>query len=196
LSGQPKIDEPLRRAWGRALQHYEIKGEDYIADPGRLSAEIMQGRPASERLAEIFKMAPVWLLQFTGVAMDARFLQFDLPLLAEPLRWGSNGYEDARRWPLLPDGTMTAGDPIPHADARQLWITVFCKITVAIPDFEDNLLEEHEETHSEHSGLDDLSFALDLDGTPEKEWTRYERRRMRRISEWILDRGTRRSGRH
>ena len=63
-------------------------------------------------------ITPVWLLQFTGMAMDARLLKFDLPDISDTLGWGSAGYEDARRWPLLPVGTIMAGEPIPDGRRR------------------------------------------------------------------------------
>ena len=44
------------------------------------------------------------------------------------LLWGDAGFEEARRWPLLPSGTMTAGAPIPNIDERQLWLAYFCVV--------------------------------------------------------------------
>ena len=190
LSGQPRIEEPLTRAWARTLQHYGIDLEDYVANPERLSPIIMQGELASERFTEIFLTAPIWLLQFTAVAMDARLLRFDLPDIANALQWGSAGFEDARRWPLLPLGTMTAGDPIPDLDERRLWIVLVCMMTLGdLSRLEYEFPRVKEEIHSHHDRnlglLDDIGFALDLDGKPEAEWSRYEKRRMRKLSEQI-----------
>lgn len=195
LSGQPKVDEPLNRAWARALQHYEInvnkpgQWDDQVAAAQRLLPIIMGGEEESARFTEIFRTAPVWLLQFTGTAMDARFLKFHLPDIPERLRWGSAGFEDARRWPSLPLGMMTAGDPIPDIDPRRLWVVLFCMMPEGdpIPDFGDNLSQEDEENSHRDSDplLEDIFFALDLDGKPEKEWSRYEKRRMRKLSERI-----------
>jgi hypothetical protein len=190
LSGQPRIDEPLTRAWARALQHYGIDLQDYIANPERLSPIIMQGELASARFTKIFKTAPIWLLQFTAVAMDARLLKFDLPDISSTLKWGSAGFEDARRWPLLPLGTMTAGDPIPDLDERRLWIILAYMMTSGdLSQFEYDLPPVTEEIRSHHDGklglVDDMMLALDLDGKPEEEWSRYEKRRMRKLSEQI-----------
>ena len=194
LSGQPKIDEPLHRAWARALQHYGVNVNEpeqlagQVAAAQQLSRIIMGGEEESARFTEIFRTAPVWLLQFTGMAMDARLLNFQLPDVSERLRWGSAGYEDARRWPQLPLGVMTEGDPIPDLDERRLWIILFCMITVPTPDFPNNLSREDEEVRSHLENdplLKDLVFALDLDGKPEQEWSRYEKRRMRKLSERI-----------
>jgi hypothetical protein len=195
LSGQPRIDEPLYRAWARALQHYGIN----VNEPGQLNDQavaaqqlyriIIGGEEESARFTEIFRTATVWLLQFTGMAMDARLLKFHLrPDISETLKWGSAGFEDARQWPRLPLGTMTAGDSIPDLDGRRLWIIPFCMITVPIPDFPNNLSREDEEVRSHLDNdplLEDLCFALDLDGKPEQEWSRYEKRRMRKLSERI-----------
>jgi hypothetical protein len=99
LSGHPKVDEPLNRAWARALRHYGInvnepgQSNDQVAAAQRLFPIINRGEKESARFTEIFRTAPVWLLQFTGMAMDARFLKFHLPDLSKSLRWGSAGFE-------------------------------------------------------------------------------------------------------
>jgi hypothetical protein len=197
LSGQPRIDEPLTRAWARALRHYGIDLQDYIANPERLSPLIMQRELASARFTKIFKTAPIWLLQFTAVAMDARFLKFDLPDIVNTLQWGRGGFEDARRWPLLPLGTMRAGDPIPDLDERRLWIALACMMTLGdLSQFEYEFPRVKEEIRSHRDRnlglLDDISFALDLDGKPEAEWSPYEKRRMRKLGEQISLLGRRR----
>jgi hypothetical protein len=187
LSGHPRIDEPLNRAWARALRHYGIHTSDQVTAAQRLFPIIKRDGEESARFTEIFRTAPVWLLQFTGMALDARLLKFDLPDISDTLRWGSAAYEDARRWPLLPVGTITSGDPIPDSDPRRLWIILFCMITEPFPDLED-LSREDEEIRS-HREIDpllqDLSLAVDLDGKPESKWSAYEKRRMRKLAERI-----------
>jgi hypothetical protein len=187
LSGQPRIDEPLNRAWARALQRYGIDNNDQVAAAQRLFPIIKGDGKASARFTEIFRTAPVWLLQFTGMALDARLLKFDLPDLSYTLRWGSAGLEDARRWPLLPIGTITAGDPIPESDPRRLWIILWCMITEPFPDLEELSREEEEiRSHREMDPLlQDLLLAADLDGKPESKWSAYEKRRMRKLAERI-----------
>ena len=197
LSGQPKINEPLIRAWKRALQHYGIdvnnpaRMDDQVRAAQRLLPIIIGDKESSARFTKIFRKAPVWFLQFTGIATDARFLKFQLPNLIKVLRWGSDGYKEARRWPLLPAGTMTAGDPIPLIDGRRLWLDINCVITTPIPDFEDMLSRDEEENppHRDkvpfHDFYEDILFTLRLDGKPEEEWSRYEMRRVRRCSERI-----------
>jgi hypothetical protein len=187
LSGQPRVDEPLNRAWARALQHYGIDNNDQVAASQWLLPIIKEDRKGPARFTEIFRTAPVWLLQFTGMALDARLLKFDLPEISDTLKWGSAGLEDARRWPLLPVGTITAGDPIPELDPRRLWIILFCMITEPFPELED-LFREDQGTRS-HREMDrllqDVFLALDLDRKPESKWSAYEKRRMRKLSERI-----------
>jgi len=178
------------RAWARALQHYEIDPLDYDANPERLMPIVMQGEPAPARFTEIFATAPMWLLQFTAVAMDARLLKFDLPYISQILEWGSAGFDDARRWPSLPLETMTAGDPISHRDGRRLWIALACMMTQGdLSRLEYDSTQVKEETRSNQDGnlslLDDMMFALDLDEKPEEEWSSRETRRMRKLSEQI-----------
>ena len=145
LAGQPKIDEPLIGAWKRALQHYGIDvkwlGEldDQVKAAQQLRPIIMKGDELPARFTEIFKTAPAWLLQFTGIAWDAHLLEIHMPDISKKLRWGSAGYEEARQWPLLPSGTLTAGDPIPDIDARWVWLAQFCIVTTFIPNFVDEL---------------------------------------------------------
>jgi hypothetical protein len=188
LSGRPRIDEPLKRAWARALQHYEI---DVNTDPmtaARRLLPIIKGDGAeSARFTEIFRTAPVWLLQFTGMALDARLLKFDLPDISDTLAWGSAGYDDARRWPLLPAGTIMAGEPIPDVDARRVWIALVCIITKPFLDFAE-LFREDEDIRSQTDTdplLEDIGLVLDLERKPEGEWSTYERRRIRRLTERI-----------
>jgi hypothetical protein len=190
LSGQPRVDEPLNRSWARALLHYGIDVSNEQIAAQRLYPIIDRGEKGSVRFTEIFRTAPVWLLQFTGMVIDSRFLPFQLPDLSPTTRWGSAGYEEARRWPLIPSGMMAAGAPIPDSDERRLWLLVFCMITDGgtFADYRDSLFQVDEEIPS-HSGevhlLDDISLALDMDRKPESEWSRYEKRRMRKLSEWI-----------
>ena len=126
LSGQPEVDEPLNKAWNRALQHYGINvrkpGEmaDQVWAAQQLLPIIMADEEASARFTEIFRTAPIWLLQFTLISIDAPLLKIRLPDISRRSRWGSTGYRDALRWPLLPSGMMTTGDPIPHNDPRRL----------------------------------------------------------------------------
>ena len=146
LGGQAKIDQPLGQAWARALQHCNIDNNNNIHDNNgiqllnqiaaarELRPKIMGHEKDSARFTDIFRTAPVWLLQFTGMAWDAGLRQFQLPDLSQTLNWGTDGFEAVRRWPLLPSGILEAGDPIPVNDSRRLWITAFCQIPVPIPD--------------------------------------------------------------
>ncbi len=147
--GEPKIDEPLVRAWERVLAYYRTKidgslpsldeipavegdydddaleavGKIYrhlIGDPGCGSCwdSGLVHEPESARFTEIFRTAPVWLLEFTKISWDAAVLEFDLPDMSAELVWGAEGVKDAERWPRLPLGTMGAGDPVPKPHER------------------------------------------------------------------------------
>jgi hypothetical protein len=193
LSGRAKIDEPLSIAWARALLLYGIdvyspEGMEDRVRAERLFPAIIGGAQQSARFTEIFATAPVWLLQFTLTAIDAILLKFQVPDISKRLRWGSDGYKDARSWPLLPSGMMTAGDSIPDNDPRRWCVDILCTVMPGDPikAFEDRLSRESEEHRSRRDNdplVADICFALDLDGKPEEEWSGYEKRRMRRLSE-------------
>jgi hypothetical protein len=196
LSGQPKLDEPLINAWERALQCYAInvgwpgEMEHQVQAAQQLLPRIIGDEEVSARFTEIFRTAPVWLLQFTLISIDASLLKFRLPDISRRLRWGSTGYRDARRWPLLPTGMMTAGDPIPDNDPRRLWLNLSCTVLEGDPiaAFGKRLFRKEKENLFERDNdpfKEDILLALDLDGKPEEEWSSYERRRMRRLSKWL-----------
>jgi len=141
LYGQPRIDEPLIRAWGRTLRHhriivkneygreykYEHKHEDRYKNHEReleiahakLFPAIMKGANETKKFSRIFRTAPVWLLEFTWMRADAEYLKFDLPEMSDKQVWGEEGLRDCLRWPLLPLGMMTDGDLIPEVAPEQ-----------------------------------------------------------------------------
>jgi hypothetical protein len=135
ISGEPKIDEPLFHAWVRALRHYRItdeygrefeyenwleRGNGYLDIYHHLFfsayqqwyAAILNGANETEKFTEIFSAAPVWLLEFTQMEVDAYLLQFNLSEMRDKLVWGQKGLEDSKRWPFLPLGMMSDGDPV------------------------------------------------------------------------------------
>jgi hypothetical protein len=191
LSGQPRVDEPLIRAWERALQHYGIDVKEPCSSVGqdeaaqRLLPIIIGDEEESAKFTEVFSTAPVWLLQFTRMTIDAHLLRFHLPGISKRLSWGGTGIEDARRWPLLPLGKMTAGDPIPDNDDRQWELAILSVSRDPIPDFEEIISREDEEYRGKDPLIKDFFFARALDGKPEEQWSRYEQRRMRKLSERI-----------
>jgi hypothetical protein len=190
LSGDPKVDEPLIRAWARTLVHYKLepyrpnvrsifeamrllrassgasvddleadclealqksnnKFKDYLDATQGLYPIVMNGAEEERaRLTEIFSAAPVWLLTYTFTKIDAKLLKFDLPDLSAAPQWGEIGRRHAWRWPMLPVGVMTEGDPIV------------------------------EEEIDPSLSAEDCVFALRMLDKPEDEWTRMERRRM------------------
>jgi hypothetical protein len=139
IYGEPRIDEPLIRAWVRTLRHHGITvkneyGREYEYEPGHeheyrfkddyerelravhgiLYPAIMNGANETEKFTEIFRTAPVWLLEFTHMELDAALLQFDLPEMSGKQVRDEEGLKNFGRWPLLPLGMMTEGDPIPE----------------------------------------------------------------------------------
>jgi hypothetical protein len=197
LAGQPKIDEPLINAWNRALKHYEVESKPWgglkaqVRAVEQLRPKVMEGKESTARYSEIFAAAPIWLLQFTGLAMDARLLKFSLPdTISSRLNWGDQGYEEAIRWPELPSGTMTAGEPIPTTDARQIWLVMFCMLTAGDPvqAVNDRFSAESEKLPScGDSLLDEMAWAtlLVLDERPEDDWSAYEKRRVRKLCDRV-----------
>jgi hypothetical protein len=162
LAGEPKLGEPLSEAWVRTLAHYgvgecvhELWARTHarlpptgawarILDPNlnigkhplkaaeNLYPMIIKGPSEVASFTEIFERAPTWLLKFTLIQLDARSLNFDLPDLSAATAWGSIGLQDARRWPLLPRGTMTAGDPVSERQddlpsVEECMLIPFCK---------------------------------------------------------------------
>jgi hypothetical protein len=186
LAGEPKIDEPLIRAWARTLRHYEIAIDPtteskQITVAQLLFPTIVGKQASSSRFAEIFSTAPAWLLQFTRTVLDAWIIRFSLPEMKPSPNWGSAGFADAERWPLLPKGVLSAGEPIPRHDVRDLRIAIQ-SIVPPIDGFPNNVdffAPMVDPSHEGETILDDMDFALSLDDKPE--WSAYERRRMRKF---------------
>jgi hypothetical protein len=186
LAGEPKIDEPLIRPWARSLRHYKIAIDPTTASEQIRAAQllfpIIVGEQASSaRFAEIFSTAPAWLLQFTRTVLDAWIIRFHLPEMKPNPNWGSAGFADAERWPLLPKGVLSAGELIPHHDARHISLIIQSIVPPIDCLPKDVNLFASNDVPSYESGtiLDDIDFAFSLDKKPE--WSAYERRRMRRF---------------
>jgi hypothetical protein len=163
LQGEPKIDEPLERAWLRALKRYGIHVSDPTSKnstdnvgPQLLAKLLKPGADESDTFSEIFRDAPAWLLDFTSVSFDAKLLNFELPDLSDSVEMGRDGFREAKLWPLLPTRIMTAGEPV----SRPLF----------------------ERSKAQEDGLgrlsdDDLIFLLEMRKKPEDEWSLTQRRR-------------------
>jgi hypothetical protein len=91
----------------------DYKRELEIAN-AELYPAIMKGANETKRFTQIFRTAPVWLLEFTWMRMDAELLKFDLPEMSDKQVWGEEGLKDLLRWPLLPLGMMTDGNLVPE----------------------------------------------------------------------------------
>jgi hypothetical protein len=51
--------------------------------------------------------------------LDAWLLKFDLPKMSDEQVWGEEGLKDLLRWPLLPLGRMTDGNPVPDGSCER-----------------------------------------------------------------------------
>ena len=119
LQGEPRIDEPLERAWLRALERYGIHVSDPTStnSPAKVGPQLLAkllkyGADELDTFSEIFRDAPAWLLMFTSVRIDAKLLNFELPDLSDSVEMGRDGLKEAKLWPLLPTRIMTAGEPV------------------------------------------------------------------------------------
>jgi hypothetical protein len=138
----------------RATEIYPliVDDPDYRSPRGWWDPHIVHA-PEQARFTEIFRTAPVWLLEFTKIQMDSLVLEFDLPDLSGELNWGVEGVKDAERWPLLPLGTITAGDPV-----------------CAAPEEFDGLSSE------------ERRFYEEIQKRSKEEWSRVERRRVQQLA--------------
>jgi hypothetical protein len=139
--------QKLHELWAEKMYPAIVDDPDY----GRPhSCDPHVHAPESARFTEIFRDAPVWLLQFTKMRLDALILEFDLPDMSAELIWGVEGVKDAERWFRLPLGTMAAGDPV----------------CIAPKEFGSDVSPE------------ELRLYQEMKKRPEEEWSRLERRRM------------------
>jgi hypothetical protein len=145
---------------------------------------ILGEQNSSSRFAEIFRTTPPWLLQFTRTVLDAWILKFHLPQMRPHSNWGTEGLSDAEHWPFLPSGVLTAGEPIPDKDVRQLVVAVQSIVPPAghVPNIVDQLAGvANDSSRDDRTTLDDIAVALSLGEKPSEEWSAYEKRRMRQL---------------
>ena len=114
-----QLDEAPTRAWAlslandRQLRRHPLKAAEEI-----YPSLLHDREDEAATFTKILASAPTWFLKFTLSELDARCLKFDLPDLSAAPKWGSAGLKDARRWPCLPQGTMTAGHPVPDDEDK------------------------------------------------------------------------------
>ena len=131
---------------------FESYFNKYLETSDRIYADLMYGiNDDSIKFTEVFKAAPIWLLEFTCTTMDAGWLRFSLPDLSGSPEWGEVGLRSASVWPLLPARVKTEGERIPRRAID--------------PSF----------------SAEDAAFAVQMLLKPEAEWSRAERRRMCKI---------------
>jgi hypothetical protein len=99
--------------------------------------------------------------------------------------WGTAGFADADRWPFLPLGVLTAGEPIPHNDPRHITLAAQSIVPPIdrIPKDFDWFAPRDEPSHKGGTIADDIAFASSLFEKPE--WSAYERRWMRKFVRWF-----------
>ena len=190
LAGEPRIDEPLTRAWARTLQYYEIELKDPTEKSEQVRAALLLDpiivgkQTTSSGFAEAFNTAPPWFLQFTRTVLDAWILKFHLPQMKPSANWGTEGFADAEHWPFLPLGVLTAGEPIPHDDVRHMMVAMQSIVPPSdrIPDVVDLFAGAADDPScDDRTILDDIAFAFSLDEKPLEEWSAYEKRWMRKL---------------
>ena len=124
LHGNPRIDEPLRFTWDRALKSLGLNDCPRQQIPERLRALVvadLPGNTENAKFANVFRSAPQWLLAFCFCHLDAHVLGIDLPENSEPVpEPGRKAIDDIYKWPGLPTGTFEAGGPIPEPDLSPL----------------------------------------------------------------------------
>lgn len=94
----------------------EIYDDACIKASRELYPVIIKGANEIKKFTEIFRTAPVWLLEFTFMRRDAYLLKFGLPRMSDKQIWGERGFKDFLRWPQLPWGRMTDGNRLPAVD--------------------------------------------------------------------------------
>jgi hypothetical protein len=111
-------------------------------------------------------------VSFTRTPLDALLLKFDLfPGGQWKPKWGSRGYEESQRWPLLPLGMMTDGDPVSEEDARgcPLFLLGVVNEVPSSPDLGSSPSHEGDTGPcSQPDRIAEIMLALDLGGSPEK----------------------------
>lgn len=132
LFGNPQINEPLIDAWRRVLrclkdEHGDEFSDDYVPRRGdcadgfdanskdwtyreacrKLYPIIIKDANERDKFAEIFAAAPIWLMNFTDVALDGYLLKFSLPPMCNKKLTLNEGapHEGAPKfWPHIPFG--------------------------------------------------------------------------------------------
>jgi hypothetical protein len=169
LHGNPRIDEPLRFTWDRALKSLALNDCPRQQIPERLRALVvadLPGNTENAKFANVFRSAPQWLLDFCFCVLDAHVLGFDLPRSSERVpEPGRKAIDDIYKWPGLPTGTLEAGGPILEPDLSPL----------------DDLSNPFHALYVDE--LIDLELLIEKG---EKKWSRQDRRRRKEIMAKVI----------
>jgi hypothetical protein len=113
-----QLDEAPTEAWAHALANDRQLSRHPLKAAEEIYPTFIHDRDEAAIFTKILASAQPWLLKFTLSELDARCLSLTLPDLSAAPKWGSAGLRDARRWPCLPQGIMTAGHPVPDDEDK------------------------------------------------------------------------------
>jgi hypothetical protein len=114
LFGEPEITEPFERASRRMYERLFglIRHKELSPQVAHVYPFVFFESYSAMRFEKILqRMAPPWLLKFTGTHWDATILKITLPDLSGAPELGKEARIDRDRWPGLPLGTIDAGGP-------------------------------------------------------------------------------------
>jgi hypothetical protein len=170
--------------WGRL--------DDQERAAARLTRVCVGSEGESAKFTQLFSAAPEWLLRFTGVLVfDAALLKFDLPKLTwMTMKWGTVGFEESQLWPLLPLGRMADGDPVSDEEVQRWRFRLYREAEEDNGNVPQASVHENEADDAESFEIvRAMRLALDLEAHPEKEkdLSRYDRLRLRKLCAWFED---------
>jgi hypothetical protein len=154
LYGDPKIEEPLAKAWHRALSKLGMTHIHEVHLPDCLRAKVIAALPGDSengKLARVLGSAAPWLRHFCMASLDAHVLGIDLPKISEPLpKVGRDGCRAMESWPDIPSGTIADGEPIPKENPFDLLSVEECIDLINIlQSAEDNWSRRDRHRHNE-----------------------------------------------
>jgi hypothetical protein len=150
--GEPRIEEPLAHASGRALSKL---GVDERSLPNHLRAILEREPPAGDiksKIAAGVRQTPDWLQHLCFTALSMNFIGFKPTQLTEALDRLQPTRSDRYCWPLLPQGIL---EPVPDLGEQGRFL--------------------------EGMPVDEIFTFLRIWNTPEHERTRHERRLLREM---------------
>jgi hypothetical protein len=145
--GEPRIEEPLARAYGRALSKL---GVDERLLPNHLRGILEREPPAGDiksKIAAGVRQTPDWLQHLCFTALSMNLIGFEPTQLAEAVLKLQPTRSDRNCWPWLPQGILV---PLPDLGEQARFLDAL--------------------------SVDEVYTFLRIWNTPEHERTRHERR--------------------